>query len=339
MERRQDMIDYTMPNLDGARQPEAAPRSLSFVIPTLNTRKLVETCVASLEVHHDPDLEVLVVDDGSRDDTVEALRRRHRWARVISLPSSLGFTKAANLGVEAVRGDVVVLLNSDTELEPGSLATLRAAFEREPRLGIVGAALIYPDGTPQWSGGREPDIPWLFALASGLPGLVARIPGYRRLHGARGHAGEEVDWVTGAAIAFRREVWGEIGPLDEDFSFYCQDLDYCVRARAAGWRVSVVPGFRVVHHHGATIGRSSGGLGRQDPQRLWTDLLQWARKRHGAGWARRAARAIRWGGRLRIGGRTVVGWFVPSNRRSGWRRGTGIYRKALGAVEVASRTL
>src|SRR6185369_3384658 len=124
-----------------------------------------------------------------------------------------GFTRAANLGLARASGEILLLLNSDTEVDASGLAALSAAFAAEPRLGAAGADLYYPDGSPQWSGGRAPTLAWLFALASGAPALFRRLPFYRRLKppGARGGA---VEWVTGAALAVRRAAWEQAGPLD-----------------------------------------------------------------------------------------------------------------------------
>lgn len=310
-----------------------------MVIPTFNTIQLVERCLASIKAHSGPDLEVLVVDDGSRDSTAEVLCRRHGWVKLVTLPENVGFTRAVNRGLESVRGEIVVLLNSDTEIDSGSLDALGAAMEEDPGLGVAGASLVYPDGSPQWSGGPEPNLPWLFALASGLPGMLARLPGYRRLRAVRGARDGEVAWVTGAAMAFRREVWEQIGPLDESFRFYCQDLDFCLRAQESGWRVAVVPGFRVVHSRGATIEQTRRGVNRQSPELLWTDLVRWARKHRGPEWARRAARVMALGGRLRLLGRGLARWFVPGSAREGWRRDTLVYRRAVNRLLESARAL
>lgn len=200
------------------------------------------------------------------------------------------------------------------------------------RLGIAGARLTYPDRRPQWSGGPEPTLWWLFALASGISGLLKRIPGYRRWKPVSGSSGGQVDWVTGAAMAIRREVWEHVGPLDESFQFYCQDLDFCVRARGAGWGVAIVPDFPVVHHHGATIGHNSGVVYRQHPEILWSDLVRWAWKHRGSGWATKASKVLFLGGGMRIGVRTIRGWFLPREAREPWDRWTRCYLRALSSV-------
>lgn len=310
---------------------------VSVVIPTHNTRELTVRSVESLLASGFEGVEVIVVDDGSEDGTEQALGARFPSVRVVANERPRGYTASANRGLAAAHGPILLLLNSDTEVDPDGLDELERAFRRRSDLGVVGAALRYPDGTPQWSGGGEPSLLWLFGLASGLPALVARIPGMRVVRPVRGTAGEQVDWVTGAAMAFRREVLEQVGSLDEGFRLYCQDLDFCARARQAGWGVSVAPGFRVLHHHGATIGRGSDAAGRQDPERLWTDLVRWGRKHRGDSWARRAGWTLGAGGRLRLAGRALGGLVRGGRERAAWQRDSLRYRRALAGVREGAR--
>jgi N-acetylglucosaminyl-diphospho-decaprenol L-rhamnosyltransferase len=279
-------------------QPMASS-SLSIVIPTHDTRELTLRCLDSLFASPLPGMEVILVDDASGDGTAEAVAARHPEVTVLRNEEAARFTRSANRGLGQAGGEILLLLNSDTEVEPGGLARLTEIFAGEPELGIAGALLHYPDGSPQWSGGREPTLAWFFALASGLPALLARLPLYRRARPLALDRATAVDWVTGAAMAFRRAVWEAVGPLDEGFRFYAQDLDFCVRARRTGRRIEIRPEFRVLHHHGATIGRAAGARGRQHPELLWSDLLRWARKHHGPAWAARAEAALRTGAFLR----------------------------------------
>jgi N-acetylglucosaminyl-diphospho-decaprenol L-rhamnosyltransferase len=348
----------------GVSQP---PPPLTVVVPSRNTRQLTLACLAALAAAAAarPELaaaEVVLVDDAGDDGTAETVAARHPAVRVIRLERQGGFTHAANCGLAAAAGGVLLLLNSDTEVarDGSGLAALLARFAAEPRLGIAGAALRYPDGTPQWSGGDEPSAAWLFALASGLPELLGRLPLYRRWRPASGTGGRGdatrgdsggrraagVAWVTGAAMAIRRAAWDQVGPLDEGFRFYAQDLDLCVRARQAGWAVAVVPEFAVIHHHGATI-QGEGGRRRDDngapcgrgavhPELLWTDLLRWAGKRGGRPATRRAARALLSGGRLRLLGRRLAAPLVPPAGRARFREDSAAFARALRAVAAAA---
>lgn len=297
---------------------------LSVVIPSHDTRELTLRCLESL---NRSDLEILLIDDGSRDGTAEAVAARFPSVQVLRNESAAGFTRAANRGLQAAQGDVLLLLNSDTEVE--GLDPLLGRFAAEPRLGVIGAALHYPDGSPQWSGGDEPSLLWLFGLASGIPPLLARLPLYRRAKPLTPESGpRRAGWVTGAALAIRREAWAAAGPLDERFQLYAQDLDLCLRVRQAGWEVEIAPEFRVLHHHGATIGAQGSALGRQNVELLWTDLLRWARKHKGEKWAANAGRALRWGAILRLAGRMLARPFLPASSREEDR----VLRNALEAL-------
>ena len=325
-------------------EPPAAGRPpLSVVVPTHDTRELTLACLAVLTRQEIPGLEIILVDDGSSDGTAEAVAglaaasALHPAVRLLRNEQPQGFTRAANRGLGAAGGDILLLLNSDTEVAPGGLAALLAAFAADPGLGAAGGALHYPDGRPQWSGGPAPSLLWLFGLASGLPAWLGRLPFYRRLRPPAGTGPLRVDWVTGAALGLRRAALGPLlsaagpGPLDEAFRFYAQDLDLCLRLAAGGWRVAVVPGFRVLHHHGATIVRQGEGR-RQPPDLLWTDLLYWAGKARGARWAKRAARAIRLGAALRLAARRLARPFVPPAERAAFAAETAVFGRALRAI-------
>ncbi|MEM7480136.1 MAG: glycosyltransferase [Acidobacteriota bacterium] len=322
-----------------------APLRLSIVVPTHNTRELALACLQSLTGGSSLQNEVLVVDDGSADGTAEAVAGRFPEARVLRHDRATGFSAAANRGAAAAGGEVILFLNSDTEVETDALLALISAFEGDAGLGIAGAALRFPDGRPQWSAGPEPSALWLFSLASGLPAHLRRLPGYdvlRRFFGGvptrgGGSGPVPVDWVTGAALAVRRQVWSDCGPFDESVLFYCQDLDLCTAAREAGWKVGLIPTFRVMHHHGATIapgasrmfqGERNIGAG-QDAERLWSDLVAWTAKRKGQKKARRARWALTWGGRLRLAFRTLARPFVADERHTTFQAETIALRQAL----------
>lgn len=311
----------------------------SVVVPTHDTRSLTLACLESLQAAGSSEAEIIVVDDASRDGTGEAVRELYPTARILRNERAESFTRSANRGLGAAGGDVILLLNSDTEVSSGAWEALSSAFGGAGRLGIVGAALRYPDGTPQWSGGRFPSLLWLFLLGTGVVPLLVRLPGARSVRPVSAAGGGPVDWVTGAAMAFRREVWREVGPFDEGFRFYGQDLDFCARARKAGWEVAVDPGFRVIHHQGATIGRQTGAKGRQSLELLWRDLVRWSWKHRGPDWAKRAAMALRTGGRVRLAGCTLSGLFQVGERREARRRDSLAYRRALAGVSEEIRAL
>jgi GT2 family glycosyltransferase len=298
------------------------------VIPTHDTREITLRCLGSLEPWTADGTEVVLVDDGSADGTAEAVRERFPAVQVLRSSEARGFTVSANQGLAAARGELLLLLNSDTEVEAATLPRLFSAFEADPRLGAAGAVLTNPDGSPQWSGGPEPTFAWLFLLASGLGGALGSLPGYRLVRPLHAEARGPVDWVTGAALAIRREAWEAVGPMDVRYRFYAQDLDFCLSLRDAGWRVGVATGFRVMHLGGATIAKRPGAARNANPALLWTDLLTWAEKRHGASWTRTARRWMRLGSRLRVLARLAGRAALPRDERPGWDGETAAFRAA-----------
>jgi len=296
---------------------------ISVIVPLHNRADLAAQCLAAL-ARWTTALEIIVVDDGSTDPGVDLLQRAglaHHWLRN---PVARGFSAAVNRGLALATGETLLLLNSDAEVTAGGDLVLRQALARAAassdlrpgadlgippgaHLGAVAARLVFPDGRPQWSGGSFPSLLWLFALASGL-GRDSR----SRVRKAppSGFAGGAVDWAPGAALAIARSAWSAVGPFDESYRHYAQDLDYCQRLAAAGFTVRVLADWTVVHHLGGSLGPSSGRpsgpasaeVGGHDGQRLdllWLDLLLWARRHRSAAWARQARRRLLLGGRVR----------------------------------------
>lgn len=240
---------------------------LSIVIPTYDTASMTLRCCRAVLASMPASSEVIVSDDGSRDGTTELLAREVPEVRVVRLETNRGFAAAANHGVAAAQGRIILLLNSDAIVEAGALQTLLSAFDEDPQLGVAGAQLLHEDGTPQWSGGRTPTLAWMVGVVSGL-GYLARF--FRR----RSHeTTRRVDWVSGAAMAFRRVVWR---PLKDHYLFYCQDIDFCLQAKRAGWSVRIIAEARVRHW--------LGGTKRQDHEYLYRDLLAWGKAYYGRAW-------------------------------------------------------
>ena len=281
-----------------ARGNVVAVTELSVVIPTFNTAQMTLRCCRAVLASLPGNAEVTVADDGSTDDTAELIAREVPSVGIVRLESNRGFARAANRGVSAASGRIILLLNSDAIVDADALGEFVAAFAAGPKLGVAGARLLNPDRTPQWSGGAAPTLAWMIGVVSGA-GHIAR---FVRRRGAR--VQRDVDWVSGAAMAFRREVWDAAGPLDERFRFYCQDIEFCVRARDAGWRVAVIEEARVVHAIGGTVAAQSAL--HHDPERLWPDLLAWGGRRYGRRWMFIARMALTLTALLRITARAIL---------------------------------
>jgi GT2 family glycosyltransferase len=279
-----------------------------------------------------------VVDDGSDDDSRTAIAQRFPNVCQIRTSGAVGYAGALNLGVASTTGNLIWLLNSDTEVDPDGIERLLAHFNDSTGLGIGGAALRYPDGTPQWSGGRFPTPLWLFLQASGLPALLGRRRLWRAIRPVSGTDGQEVHWVAGAALAVRREVWNRVGPFSHSYQQYCQDLDLCWQTRVHGWDVRVLSDVGVVHHLGATISLDKRSIGDTHTGLLWSDLVRFYSKNHGRRAGARAERLIRLGGWTRIAARRAVTPIVSHPDRARWRSDTELYLGALRGVSARGST-
>jgi GT2 family glycosyltransferase len=271
---------------------------LSVIVPTYDTAEMTLACCESVMAGLPADTEVIVVDDASRDDSVARIRGAFPSIVLVQQRVNRGYSAAVNAGVAASRGELLLLLNSDTRVARDALVQFVDAFDRDAKLGIAGAQLIGADGEPQWSAGPVPSLLWMFVAVSGIAPLA------RPFRRKRKTASNDVGWVTGAAMAVRRSVWNAAGPLREDFRFYAQDLEFCVRARRAGWNVRLLPDVRVEHRHGATIARERALP--YAPELLWPDLLTWGRGHYGEAWARRARRAMLVAAAMRIAVRRIT---------------------------------
>lgn len=223
---------------------------LSIVIPSYETEALLARCLEAVAgaARACPEVlaEVLVVDNGSRDGSADYARRA--GARVVAFARNRGFAAAVNAGLRLARGRHVLLLNSDVELTPEALSAGLTLLDAEPRVGVVGPALVHPDGRPQRS------VHVLPGLDSELLGedLARHLRGVERDHEGPPVAWREVEAVRGAAFFVRGAILEKVGTLDEGFFFFLEETDFCARVRAAGHRVAFLPAVPVGHALGAS---------------------------------------------------------------------------------------
>lgn len=257
---------------------DAAAVDLSVIIVSWNVWDLLRACLQSLETLSRPlpgpitrrsfgpdgaTLEVIVVDNASHDATADLLPARFPWVRLIRNADNLGFTKANNLGYAASCGRFVYFLNPDTELDTGgpqgdSLWTLYGAVAEDASIALAGPQLRYGDGRLQSSRRRFPTRLTPFWESTWLGQLWPGNPWSRRLHMADRAPDfrQEVDWVVGAAMLARRTALeavrapSSLGPFDEGFFMYSEELDLCRRLKQQGGRIVYVPEAVVIHYEG-----------------------------------------------------------------------------------------
>jgi GT2 family glycosyltransferase len=229
---------------------------LSIVLLNWNGRALVLDCLASIDAalgaHSGAgriETETIVVDNGSQDGSVAAIRAGFPWAEIVALPRNVGFAAGNNAGLARARGRHICLLNNDTLVQPGSFELCVDFLDAHPDVGAVGPALVHPDGRSQNSIHNFPSV-LLEVIPRGVLEtlLPRRYPSKRFPH----RAPLDVEAVLGACVFIRREALEQAGGMPEDYFFFLEETDWFFQLRRAGWRVVHHPGAKLVHIHGAS---------------------------------------------------------------------------------------
>jgi GT2 family glycosyltransferase len=303
---------------DGGRRPRA-----SVIIPSWNGARFLPACLDALRVQTLPDIEVLLVDNGSTDDTA-AVVARYPAVRVLRLTTNRGFAAAVNAGIRAARGEVIALLNNDTAADAGWLAALVAALAAAPEAGMATSkVLLFDRRDVLHTTGDTLDL-------AGSPGNR----GVWEVDRGQWDAQRDVFGASGAAAAYRRALLEDVGLFEESFGSYLEDVDLAWRARLAGWGCVYVPEAVVYHHLSATGGGAVASylvarnrtwlIARNYPTRL---LLKHGRRVLGAQLGALRAALGSWRGaeaRATLRG-LLVGWLtwprmLPARRRIQARR-------------------
>ena len=227
---------------------------LSIVIVTFNSAKDIDACLASLTSQSPAvDLETVVVDNASSDGTAAAVRGRWPGVRVLESGRNLGFAGGSNLGIRQTFGELVLLLNPDTIVRPGALATLIGALDARTDAAAAGPRLIDAQGRAELSFGRMIGPLAEFRQKLLVTGHDRGVPLVSRYVERLTRYPREADWVSGACLMVRRADVEAVGLLDERYFMYAEDVDLCAAIRARGRRVLFVPGSEVVHHRGRSV--------------------------------------------------------------------------------------
>lgn len=270
---------------------EPGPVELSIIIVNWNVMGFLDRCLASIFEHvRHLRYEVIVVDNASRDGSVELVRSKYPQVHLIANEYNAGFCRANNQGIERAEGEFLVLLNPDTEVYPGAMETLVAYLRNHPDAGVVGPMLLSPGGLHMPNGTRFP------TLRRELVGVLGLQRFNQRAYDLEGYGREdftteaEVDVVCGACLMTRRQVIEQIGGLDESLFMYFEEVDFCRRAKAAGWKVVYVPEARVYHHWMQSVKQDNIAATR----RLFRSQFLYFRKHHGvaAAWLLRILSSI-----------------------------------------------
>ena len=260
----------------------------SVVVVTYNALPWIEKSIESVQ-----DEEVVVVDNGSTDGTVDVVRELFPQARLIER-ENLGLASGWNAGLAVVTGRYFMLLNADAWLTDGSLARLVEFADAHPEAAVVGPKLLNTDGTLQRS---VRGFPTMWRLSTEYFFLRKLAPGSQLLNafyagGFEHDEVREVEVVMGACMLVRREAVEQVGSLDESFFLFSEETDWCYRFEQAGWKVFFFPGAECVHVGGASHG---GRMFRENVR----GHLRFLAKHRGVRYAERARRLLVWSLRLR----------------------------------------
>lgn len=223
---------------------------LTCIVVNRNTARLLVDCLVHIYASHLPDPpQVIVIDNGSTDDSVERVKRTYPDVRVIEAGRNLGFAAANDRAAKEAHGRFLLLVNTDAMLQPDCAARLLQLMEDDSSLGMVGPQLLNADGTAQTSYEAVPTL----ATETLNRSLLKRLFPQRFPHRSRVLTGPtEVEALIGAVMLLRREAFDALGGFDEDYFFFLEETDLAVRMRAGGWKVVHEPGARAAHLQGGT---------------------------------------------------------------------------------------
>jgi len=243
--------------------PSGSP-VLSIVILNYNTRDLLVDCIHSVYRETRTSFELIVADNASRDGSLEAVAAQFPAVKTCAYSVNLGFPEGNNRAIPLARGRYLLLLNPDTVILEGALDRMAAFLDEHPDVGVTGAKMYKADLTP-----------WHYETWKFTP---LRYLFHPFMLSSRGDIGDrDVDWVPGACLMIRQTVIAQIGLLDS--FMFGEDLDWCVRARKAGWRVYHMGHARIIHIWGASAGTPEKAAWRVFITRQ--SKLYYAHKHHG----------------------------------------------------------
>jgi GT2 family glycosyltransferase len=256
---------------------------IDYVIVAFRSETDLGECLDSISADAPPKAGVIVVDNGSPDDSAGVAAQHPMAPRVVRSERNLGFGGGCNLGAKSSDADAVFFLNPDARIVAGVSATLIEALAANARTGVAAPRVVDPTGESRAaSAGAEPGLRSTighYLLLGRLP-LLGRV--FRPLHLARPDRVASPDWVSGAAMLVRRDAFTAVGGFDEQIFMYMEDVDLCRRLRSAGWRVDYRPDAIVEH-------RIGGSQSSDQPARWFNSYFDYLRRRNGPAGARAAA--------------------------------------------------
>jgi GT2 family glycosyltransferase len=261
-----------------------SPRpDVSIIIVSWNVAQLLQDCLQSVyDTAKQLALEVIVVDSASSDNTVQMIQSHFPQVKLMAQTENVGFTRGNNIGLASATGRYVFLLNPDTVVLDDAIAQMVAYLDEHPKIGIIGPHTLNTDMTHQSTRRRFPTAVIAFYENFWVEHKAPR----KALdnHYARDVMDDgvgEVDWMQGSALMARREIYDQIGGLDEQYIMYWEEVDWCKRAKLAGWGVIYLGTAKIIHHGG----KSTEQAGTRKFIYFQQSKLHYYKKFHGLGFA------------------------------------------------------
>ncbi|WP_260632953.1 glycosyltransferase family 2 protein [Paenibacillus xylanexedens] len=261
------------PLLEASKMNNTYLLDVSIIIVNYNTRQLTLDCLASVYASQTSyQYEVIVIDNASHDGSVEAIRDAYPEIQLITNRDNTGFAVANNRGMELAKGRYILLLNSDTVVQPDTLHTMIYFMDRHPEMGASGCKVILPDGSLDKACKRGFPTPSAsFYYAFGISRLFPDRPKFNQYQ--LGHLSPDdeypVDCLVGAFMLVRRETIDQVGGLDETFFMYGEDIDWCYRIKEAGWGIFYYPRTYIVHYKGGSARRKPLKITYEFHRAMW----------------------------------------------------------------------
>lgn len=222
--------------------------TLSIIIVNWNTEKLLRDCLLALQGTSDSLYNLIVVDNASSDGSVAMLLDEFPDAQIIENPQNVGFARANNQGIQASTSNYVLLLNSDTLVQQGTISALLTYMKNNPKVGVISPRLCQHSGIAQaFAFGDDPTPTYLLRRA-----IFAKFLG-KPIHNWATDEVIDVDWVSGACMLVRRKAIEQAGLLDEQMFMYFEDNEWCRRIRKQGWKVIYYPAVSITHIGGQSL--------------------------------------------------------------------------------------
>ncbi|MGE5351262.1 MAG: glycosyltransferase [Acidobacteriota bacterium] len=252
---------------------------LSVIIVNFNVKEFLQNLLGSIQKSTGKiSTEVIVIDNASDDGSVEILREKFPWVKLIASQKNLGFGRANNLGLEISQGKYILLINPDTIVQEDTFQKLISFFEKTPDAGLAGCKVLNSDGTLQLACRRGFPGPWTsFTKVTGLSKLFPKSRLFARYNMTYLDENQtyEVDAISGAFMMMKREVYEKVGGFDSQFFMYGEDLDLCYRIQKAGYKVYYVHDTQIIHYKGESTKRSS-----MDETRVFYEAMHLFVKKH-----------------------------------------------------------